>query len=62
MRAMQVRTTVKDDNDLGAVQSFLDSDGTYNNNNNRTDDSSHRLADGLWHMYTLTTHTVPAEG
>lgn len=48
-----VRTVVKDDND-NETTSFLDSDGTYNNNQPRLSNSALRVTDGLWHFVTLT--------
>ena len=58
---MQVRTVVKDSTDLGDVQSFLDSDGMYNNSEIRTQ-PIYNVTDGFWHMYTLTSHTDLSPG
>ena len=60
---LQVRTSLKDENDLGDTTSFVDSDNSINNNMNRTGQSTFiNVDDGLWHMYTLTSHPEGGEG
>ncbi|KAK9815241.1 hypothetical protein WJX72_000491 [[Myrmecia] bisecta] len=58
-----LRAVVKDSTDLGDMQSFIDSDGTYNDNNPRSSlNGTTNVADGAWHMVTLTTHTDGTSG
>jgi hypothetical protein len=56
-----VRTAVKDDND-NSTTSFLDSDGTYDNDENRTDSNQKHVTDGLWHFITLTSRIDGQKG
>ncbi|KAK9797358.1 hypothetical protein WJX73_002152 [Symbiochloris irregularis] len=56
-----VRTVVKDSTDLGNVQTYLDSDGMINDDNNRTS-PIYNVSDGNWHQYTLTTHYDLTDG
>ena len=54
---VQVRTALKDETDTNEAQTYLDSDGTIDNDNNRTGPQTYtNVSDGLWHMYTLTSH------
>ncbi len=56
-----VRTVVKDDND-NSTTSFLDSDGYYNDNNNRTNSAAKHVTDGNWHFVTLTSRIDGQKG
>lgn len=56
-----VRSVVKDGDDNNTT-SFLDSDGTYNNNENRTDQGQKHVTDGLWHFIMLTTRIDGGKG
>lgn len=56
-----VRSVVKDDND-NSTTSYLDSDGTYNDNNNRTGSSADHVTDGNWHFITLTSRIDGQKG
>ena len=56
-----VRSVVKDDND-NSTTSYLDSDGTYVNNNNRTGSNGQRVTDGNWHFVTLTSRIDGQKG
>ena len=56
-----VRSVVKDDNDNDST-SYLDSDGAYDNNDNRTDLSQKHVTDGNWHFVTLTSRLDEQKG
>ena len=65
-----IRALVKDSSDTSNRASYLDSDGRvgaiYYNNGDSTDQPKlwerRHLADGLWHMITLTTLTNSTSG
>ena len=58
-----VRAVVKDENDNdNATTSYLDSDGTYNNNQTRTNQGQKHVTDGRWHFITLTTRVDGGKG
>lgn len=56
-----VRTVVKDNND-NSTTSFLDSDGSYSDNQNRTDPGQDVVTDGDWHFLTLTSRIDGRKG
>ena len=55
-----VRAVVKDENDAD-LTSFIDSDGGYNNNQERSS-SSKLVTDGAWHFITLTSRLDGEKG
>lgn len=60
-----LRALVKDSYDTANVSSHMDSDGQVGDISSTADSAPytrHFLADGLWHMATLTTHTNMSSG
>lgn len=56
-----VRTVVSDGSDSD-IASYLDSDGTYDNNNERTAANLKNVSDGDWHFVTVTTRLDQLKG
>ena len=50
------------DNDDPDVTSFLDSDGTYNNNDVRTTTNFKTVNDGLWHFVAISNNYYDQHG